>query len=166
MRIIKESSELYFICRNCLTEFTERVSKCEKSKSGSNIYGRGYVYSIQYHIVWCVKYRRKIITEKIENRLIEILNKMADDNGFQILECNTDKDHIHLLVNCSPQHYIPDMIKALKGVSARLLMKEFGEELKRKLWGGHLWNPSYFVATVSENTEEQIRKYIQNQKRK
>ena len=129
-------------------------------------HGRGYVYSIQYHIVWCVKYRHKIITEKIENRLIEILNKIADDNGFQILECNTDKDHIHLPVHCSPQHYIPDMIKALKGVSARLLMKEFGEELKRKLWGGHLWNPSYFVATVSENTEEQIRKYIQNQKRK
>ena len=45
-------------------------------------------------------------------------------------------------------------------------MKEFGEELKKKLWGGHLWNLSYFVATVSENTEEQIRKYIQNQKRK
>lgn len=129
-------------------------------------HGRGYVYSIQYHIVWCVKYRHKIITEQIENRLIEIINKIADDNGFQILEYNTDKDHIHLLVNCSPQHYIPDMIKALKGVSARLLIKEFGEELKRKLCGGHLWNPSYFVATVSENTEEQIRKYIQNQKRK
>ena len=90
-------------------------------------HGRGYVYSIQYHIVWCVKYRHKVVTEQIENRLIEILNKIADDNGFQILECNTDKDHIHLLVNCSPQHYIPDMIKAVKGVSARLLMKEFGE---------------------------------------
>lgn len=58
------------------------------------------------------------------------------------------------------------MIKALKGVSARILMKEYGEELRKKLWGGHLWNPSYFVATVSENTEEQIIKYIQNQKRK
>ena len=59
------------------------------------------------------------------------------------------------------------MIKALKGVSARLLMKEFGEILRKKLWGGgHLWNPGYFVATVSENTEEQIRKYIQNQKRR
>lgn len=113
-------------------------------------HGRGYVYSIQYHIVWCVKYRHKIISSQIEKRLIEILNKIADDNGFQILECNTDKDHIHLLINCSPQHYIPDMIKALKGVSARLLMKEFGEELKKKLWGGHLWNPSYFVATVSK----------------
>ena len=129
-------------------------------------HGRGYVYSIQYHIVWCVKYRHEVITEQIENRLLEILNKIADDNGFQILECNTDQDHIHLLINCSPQHYIPDMVKALKGVSARLLIKEYGEELKRKLWGGHLWNPSYFVATVSENTEEQIRKYIQNQKRK
>ena len=127
-------------------------------------YGRGYVYSIQYHIVWCVKYRHKILTPKIEKRLYEILNKIAEDNNFQILECNGDLDHIHLLINCSPQHYIPDMIKALKGVSARLLMKEYEEELKKKLWGGHLWNPSYFVATVSENTEEQIRKYIQNQK--
>ena len=57
------------------------------------------------------------------------------------------------------------MIKALKGVSARILMKEYKEELRKKLWEGHVWNPSYFVATVSENTEEQIRKYIQNQKR-
>lgn len=126
--------------------------------------GRGYVYSIQYHIVWCVKYRQKVLTPKIEKRLYEILNKIAEDNSFQILECNGDLDHIHLLINCSPQHYIPDMIKALKGVSARLLMKEYEEELKKKLWGGHLWNPSYFVATVSENIEEQIRKYIQNQK--
>ena len=129
-------------------------------------HGRGYVYSIQYHIVWCVKCRHKIISNQLEKRLIEILHKIAHDNGFQILECNTDQDYIHLLINCSPQHYIPDMIKALKGVSARLLIKEFGEDLKKKLWGGHLWNSSYFAATVSENTEEQIRKYIQNQKRK
>lgn len=126
--------------------------------------GRGYVYSIQYHIVWCVKYRHKVLEGRVEQRLIELLKQIAEDNGFDILEINTDKDHIHLLINCSPQHYIPNMIKAMKGVSARLLMKEFGDALKRKLWGGHLWNPSYFVATVSENTEEQIRKYIQNQK--
>ena len=127
-------------------------------------HGRGHVYSIQYHIVWCVKYRNSVLTNGIENRLFEILYKIAENNKFQILECNGDKDHIHLLINCSPQHYIPDMIKALKGVSARLLMKEYGDNLKKKLWGGHLWNPSYFVATVSENTEEQIRTYIQSQK--
>lgn len=128
--------------------------------------GRGYVYSIQYHIVWCVKYRHKIITPTIEKSLIEILQKIADDNNFSIIEVNTDLDHIHLLIDCSPQHYIPDMIKALKGVSARLLMKEYGDVLKKKLWGGHLWNSSYFIATVSENTEEQIKNYIKNQKQK
>lgn len=128
--------------------------------------GRGYVYSIQYHIVWCVKYRHKVLTGDVETRLIEILYQIAADNGFQILEINTDKDHIHLLTSCSPQHYIPNIMKAMKGVSARLLMKEFGDSLRKRLWGGHLWNPSYFVATVSENTEEQIRKYIQNQKEK
>ena len=58
------------------------------------------------------------------------------------------------------------MMKALKSVSARLLMQEFGAELKKKLWGGHLWNPSYFIATVSENTESLIKAYIQNQKLK
>ncbi len=129
-------------------------------------HGRGYVYSIQYHIVWCVKYRRKILKPEIEKDLIEILNKIAKDNDFEILECNGDLDHIHLLINCSPQHYIPNMIKALKGVSARLLMKKYGEYINERLWGGHLWNPSYFIATVSENTKKQIREYIQNQKEK
>ncbi|AIQ39411.1 IS200/IS605 family transposase [Paenibacillus sp. LMG 31459] len=126
-------------------------------------YGRGYVFSIQYHIVWCVKYRHKVLLNDVEIRLKEILSQIALDNHFEIAEMESDSDHIHLLVECSPQHAIPSMIKALKGVSARLLFKEF-PPLKQKLWGGHLWNPSYFVATVSENTEKQIREYIQNQK--
>ena len=129
-------------------------------------YGRGYVYTIQYHIVWCVKYRHKVITPNVEKSLKEILDTIAKDNGFQIIEYNCNLDHIHLLINCSPQHYIPDMMKALKGVSARLLMKKYGEDLRNKLYNGHLWNPSYFVATVSENTEAQIREYIERQKEK
>lgn len=128
--------------------------------------GRGYVYSIQYHIVWCVKYRHNVLTNEIENRLKEILNKIAEGNGFTIILMNGDLDHIHLLIECTPQHYIPDIMKALKGVSARLLMKEYETTLKKKLRGGHLWNPSYFIATVSENTEEQIRNYIKSQKEK
>jgi putative transposase len=132
----------------------------------SQVYhGRGYVYSIQYHIVWCVKYRHKILDTIRENKLKEILNKIAEDNQFSILLINGDLDHIHLLIECSPQHYIPDIMKALKGVSARLMMKQY-PQLKRKLWGGHMWNPSYFIATVSENTEEQIRNYINSQKEK
>jgi len=129
-------------------------------------HGRGYIYSLQYHVVWCVKYRRKVITEQIEKSLFEILTKIAKDNNFTILEYNTDKDHVHLLIDSSPQNYIPDMLKALKGVSARLLMKKYGNGLRKQLWGGHLWNPSYFIATVSENTEQQVRDYIKKQKEK
>jgi len=128
------------------------------------IRGRGYVYSIQYHLVWCVKYRHRILIENVDTYLKTLIEKIATDNKITIVEYNSGMDHIHMLIECSPQHYIPDMIKAFKGVSARLLMKEFGSSLKNKLWGGHLWNPSYFVATFSENTEEQIKNYIISQK--
>ena len=128
-------------------------------------YGRGYVYNIRYHIVWCVKYRRKILTKPIEIYLIELLNKIAFDNNFTIVTVNGDLDHIHLLIECTPQHYIPDIMKALKGVSARLLLKKY-PDLKEKLWDGHIWNPSYFISTVSETSEEQINFYILSQKEK
>ena len=128
--------------------------------------GRGYVYSIQYHIVWCVKYRHKVITPAIEADLFEALQTIGANNKCSIVEFNTDLDHVHLMVDCHPQVYIPSIMKALKGVSARILMKKYGNELKKKLWGGHLWNPSYYIATVSENTEAQIREYIRSQKEK
>ncbi|AHM58018.1 transposase IS200-family protein (plasmid) [Peptoclostridium acidaminophilum DSM 3953] len=117
---------------------------------------------LQYHIVWSTKYRRKILNGNTETNLKRILYEIAESNGFTIETMETDEDHIHLLVSCSPQHYIPNIIKALKGNSARALFKAI-PELKKQLWGGHLWNPSYFVATVSENTREQIKRYIENQ---
>ena len=126
-------------------------------------HGRGYVYLIKYHIVWCTKYRRKVLSQEIMKSLIEILNTIATNNGFIIQEVNGTTDHIHLLIECTPQHYIPNIIKALKGVSAKLLLKQY-PELKAQLYGGHLWNPSYFVATVSEVTEDNIRDYINSQK--
>lgn len=86
------------------------------------------------------------------------MKQIADDN-VKIMEIESDKDHIHLLIEYNSQHYMSNIVKELKGISARLLFK-------KQLWTGHPWNLSYFVATVSENTEEQIRKYIQNQKKK
>lgn len=125
--------------------------------------GRGYVYSLEYHIVWCVKYRQKILFGNLEKDLKDILYKIAYDNDVEILEYNTNQDHIHLLVSLSPQHYIPSVIKALKGVSARLIFKKYRNELKDKLWSKNLWNPNYFISTVSENSEKEIIKYIQSQ---
>jgi len=126
--------------------------------------GRGYVYSIQYHVVWCVKNRHKILSGEVEADLRYILQRVADDNGFVIAELGTDEDHVHLLLDCKPQHYIPNMIKALKGVSGRYFMQKYGDELREKLLGGHIWNSSYFISTVSENTESQVRDYICSQK--
>jgi len=126
-------------------------------------YGRGYVYSLKYHVVWCTKYRKRIIKDDVEARLKELLKKIAEDHGIEILEMEADQDHIHMLIECKPQHYIPNIIKAFKGTSARFLFLTH-PELKSQLWGGHLWNPSYFVATVSENSESQIVEYIKSQK--
>ncbi|MDD6452914.1 MAG: IS200/IS605 family transposase, partial [Holdemanella porci] len=78
--------------------------------------GRGYVYSIQYHIVWCVKYRRNILNGQVATILKELLTQISKDNGFQILEMNIEEDYIRMLINCTPQHYIPNIIKAMKGV--------------------------------------------------
>ena len=126
-------------------------------------YGRGYVYRLQYHIVWCVKYRRRILEGDIEVFLKDDLVATATDLGvtIDIMECMPD--HIHLLVSCSPQHFLPDIVKVFKGNSARHLFMRF-PELKNKLWDGHLWNSSYFVATVSENTTQLVTEYINSQK--
>lgn len=134
------------------------------TKNNNLTYGRGYVYKIQYHIVWCVKYRRAVLSDKVESSLFESCQETADERGFNIDAMECMPDHIHLLISCSPQHYIPTLIKVLKGNSARRLFM-LHPELKSKLWDGHLWNPSYFVATVSENTSQQIEEYINNQKK-
>lgn len=125
--------------------------------------GRGYVYYLRYHIVFCTKYRHKIIQGTVEDRLKEMFQSLAKFHKFEVVTMEVLPDHVHLLVDCTPQHYLPDILKALKGNTARFLFKEF-PDLKKKLWGGHLWNPSYFVASVGENTEEAIKKYIESQK--
>jgi len=130
----------------------------------SNInYGRGYVYSLKYHLVWCTKYRKNILNGRVESKVKELIEKIAQDHDIIILEMETEGDHIHMLIDCKPQHYLPSIIKAFKGTSARFLFLEY-PELREELWGGHLWNPSYFVSTISEHTESQIRAYIQKQK--
>ena len=123
-------------------------------------------YLLHAHIVFTPKYRKKIFTKEHLNLMEEVFNDICKMNDSSLEEFDGESDHVHLLIECTPQHYIPDIIKALKGISARLLMKEYESIFKKKLWGGHLWNPSYFIATVSENTEEQIRNYIKSQKEK
>jgi putative transposase len=102
---------------------------------------------------------------EIENRLHELLNGFAKANDFEIISMNGEEDHVHLLISATPNTIIPNIIKGMKGITAKMLIKEF-PEIKDKLYGGHMWSPSYFICTVSENTEENIKKYIESQKDK
>ena len=128
-------------------------------------YGRGYVYSLQYHLVWCTKYRKQIFINGLEKETAEHIKETAKELQINILAMEIMPDHIHILCDCKPQLRISDAVKVLKGNTARWLFMAH-PELKKELWGGHLWNPSYFVATVSERTEERVKKYISEQKTK
>jgi len=126
-------------------------------------YGRGYVYSLQYHIVWCTKYRRKVLADGIDETLKGYLLQLAQEYRFSIIAMEVMPDHVHMLVDCSPQFELPRMLRILKGTTARWMFMEH-PELKKQLWGGHLWNPSYCVVTVSDRSREQVEKYIDSQK--
>ena len=126
-------------------------------------HGRGYVYCLQYHIVWCTKYRRKVIVGDIETDVKEYLHRTAENLDIKILAMETMPDHIHMLIECKPQCRLSDAIKVFKGNTARWLFLAH-PEMKKQLSGGHLWNPSYFVTTVSERTEEQVRNYMKSQR--
>ena len=128
-------------------------------------YGRGYVYSLQYHIVWCTKYRRKVLTAGADEDCKQLLLDLAEEYGFRIPAMEVMPDYVHVLIDAKPQFYISDMVKIMKGTLARRLFL-LHPEMKEKLWGGHLWNPSYCVVTVSDRSREQVEEYIRSQKEK
>ncbi len=126
---------------------------------------RTSVYNINYHIVWSVKYRRPVLVGVVEESLKEIILNIAQEKDFVIHEFNCDKDHVHVFISAKPKIAPSYIFKMLKGISARLLFKKH-PELKNKLWNGHLWNPSTYVETIGHVSEETIRRYVQDQKKK
>ena len=128
-------------------------------------HGRTCVFNINYHIVWSTKYRKKVLTPEIESRLKEILFNVAQEKGFELAEIEVGtKDHVHIFVSAIPKISISYIVKMMKGISGRLLLKEY-PELSKELWKGELWNPSYYVETIGSISEDAIRKYIQDQEK-
>lgn len=118
---------------------------------------------MQYHIVWVTKYRKPIFIDEIGAEVKSYLLDTLNSLDMRPLAMEIMPDHIHLLVDCKPQLRLSDAVKILKGNVARWLFLAH-PELKKQLWGGHLWNPSYFVVTVSDRTLDQVRQYIASQK--
>lgn len=127
------------------------------------IHYRTCVCNINYHMVWSVKYRRKILSTEIESYLQELVQEIAADKGFTVhlFECG-EGDHIHCFVSAPPKLSITAIVKYLKGITGRKLFERF-PEIRNQLWKGELWNHSYYVETIGSVSEENIRRYIERQ---
>lgn len=127
-----------------------------KFKSNRNV-----VYSCQYHVIWCPKYRRKVLVNGVDERLKAILREVAGERQAEIIELEIMPDLVHLLVEVDPQFGIHRLVRRMKGRSSRLLRQEF-PALRSRL--PTLWTNSYFVATVGGAPLSVIQQYIENQK--
>lgn len=127
-----------------------------KYKSNNNV-----VYSCKYHVVWCPKYRRSVLSNGVDERLKEIIQQVVDQYLAEVIELEVMPDHVHLLIEVDPQFGIHRMVKLIKGRSSRLLRQEF-PWLKSRL--PTLWTNSYFVSTVGGTPLAVIKQYIENQK--
>jgi putative transposase len=128
-------------------------------------HGDHTIHDIKYHFVWITKYRYKVITKQIGERLRELLRQGCLTRGITIVEGSIGQDHVHMLLSCPPQIAPSKIMQYLKGRSSRLLQEEF-EVLRKRYWGQHLWARGYFCATVGSVTKETIQEYISNQFKK
>ncbi|ORV36628.1 transposase [Mycobacterium doricum] len=118
-------------------------------------------FGCAYHVVWCPKYRRKVIGGRMEQRLKDIIVEVIEEKGAWLIEMETMPEHVHLLVEVDPQLGVHKLVKAIKGRSSRLLRQEF-PWLKSRL--PTLWTNSYFVATVGGAPLSVINRYVESQK--
>lgn len=127
------------------------------------VHYRTCVCNINYHMVWSVKYRKKVITPEIEEFLRKSAIQIGEDKGFtvQLFEAG-ERDHIHCFITAPPKLSITNIAKYLKGITGRKLFEEY-PELRNELWNGELWNHSYYVETIGSISEENIKKYIEKQ---
>ena len=120
-------------------------------------------FDCKYHVVWCTKYRRRVLSSEIEVALKQIVSDVCEERNATILEMEGDGDHFHLLVAVDPQYGIHRLVKQIKGRSSFVLRGNF-PELKTRL--PTLWTNSYFVATVGGAPLATIKQYIEQQKGK
>ncbi len=126
------------------------------------------MYDLNYHIVWCTKYRRKVLKDGIDADLKTILREIASENGYSIphMEVGLD-DHIHLLVSAPPKISVSSIVKQLKGTSS-LRLFAMHPELKSQYWKRKgersLWSPSYFAESIGATNEDAVAKYIDGQR--
>ncbi|WP_146068557.1 IS200/IS605 family transposase [Brevibacillus laterosporus] len=119
------------------------------------------VFDCKYHVVFCPKYRKKVLIEPVDVRLKELFLEKAQELRAEVVEMEIMPDHVHLLITCDPQFGIHRIVKHLKGYTSRVLRMEF-RHLKSRL--PSLWTNSYFVATGGTVQLDVIKQYIESRK--
>ncbi len=120
------------------------------------------VFSLNYHLILVVKYRRKVINDEISDRLKAIFERIAKDYNITVIEWNHDQDHVHILFKAEPNSTLSKFINAYKSASSRLIKKEH-PSIREKLWKEYFWSRSYCLISTGGAPIEVIKQYIQSQ---
>lgn len=120
-------------------------------------------FLLQYHLIFITKYRHPVIQGNLKERLIQYTLDYFKDRDLNVLELNTDKDHIHILFEAYPNLNLSSLVNAFKSSSSRHMRQEFKEELASYYWKPYFWSRSYFICTVSEKSLQYVQEYIQKQ---
>ena len=125
--------------------------------------GAHSVYTLQYHLVQVVKYRKKAFDN---DRIIDLLklkiHEISKTFQVEVIDIGCDTDHFHMIFKSKPTLEIPKYLNAIKTITSREIRRTF-PEIKTLLWGDAFWSPSYFLATTGQVTLEQLKKYVENQ---
>ncbi|CBL46160.1 Transposase IS200-like [gamma proteobacterium HdN1] len=127
-------------------------------------HGRNCVFKIHVHLVFVTKYRRGVFTKEILADLRETFSGVCTDFEAELVEFDGEDDHVHLLVNYPPKVSVSKLVNSLKGVSSRVIRKKNYPSIRKKLWDGALWSPSYFAGSCGGAPIDVIRQYIEQQR--
>ena len=126
-------------------------------------HGRHCVFNMHVHLVFVTKYRRDVFTKEILDDLRPIFASVCSDFESELIEFEREDDHVHLLVNYPPKVAVSKLVNSLKGISSLMIRKKNYPNIRKKLWGGALWSPSYFAGSCGGAPISVIRKYIEQQ---
>jgi len=125
--------------------------------------GQHSVHALNYHLIQCIKYRKKVLTnQNIINELKERTRTIAERFDVDIINQECDRDHIHILFKTKPQTNLVKFINAWKGATSNAIRHRF-PEVKQKLWKDVFWSPSYCLITTGQTTLDQLKKYVRSQ---
>lgn len=140
-----------------MVEQMPKLLRVENSK------GNSCAFNINYHIIFCPKYRKKVLQDEIKKDLDMIFKSIISSNDWKLIEMEIMPDHVHIFISAHPKNSPMEIVKKLKGISARLIFKKYPKFQKKEFWGRHLWSGGYYVGTAGIVTAEAILRYIQAQ---